>query len=350
MDRPYLATTDCELVHEPTTSSPASGTWNAPEPADWRTDRICNGKPEPADVSTSVRNLPQTRNSKHDDRRSGSFPEFNGTHSEVTLSIVRRPVTGDGPFNTLMTTADHSSPFVPTRWTLVLRAHGTSPEARAAVGELCEAHYQPVVRFLHREGREDAVAQDLAQGFFVKVLERGALGAADPARGRFRSYLLGAVRHFLTDTRKHDRRQKRGGGLEEESLDATTEDARPALQVADPTNHAPDTWFDRQWAMAVMERALVVVQDEFTRAGRTDQFEKLKRWLADDTIQLSQAGVAGQLGWSETAIKVGIHRLRKRFRESVREEIAQTVAEGTDIDGELRYLVEGLAGNHENTD
>jgi len=244
-----------------------------------------------------------------------------------------------------MTTADHSSPFAPTRWTLVLRAQGTSPEARAALGELCEAYYQPVYRFLRREGHAEDAAQDLAQGFFAKVLERGDLGAADPARGRFRSYLLGAVKHFLADSRKHERRQKRGGGIEQESLDATDDDERPAIQVADPTDHAPDTWFDRQWAMTVMERALIVVEEEFARAGKADQFEKLKPWLAGDTIRLSQAEVARQLDWSETAIKVGIHRLRKRFREAVWEEIAQTVAEGTDVDAELRYLVEVLAGN-----
>ena len=133
--------------------------------------------------------------------------------------------------------------------------------------------------------------------------------------------------------------------MEQESLDATTDDEQPVIQVADPTAHTPDTWFDRQWALTVMERALIVVEQGFNRAGKTDQFEKLKPWLAGDTIQLSQSEVARQLGWSETALKVGIHRLRKRFREVVRDEIGQTVAEGTDIDGELRYLVEVLASN-----
>jgi len=177
------------------------------------------------------------------------------------------------------------------------------------------------------------------------VLERGGLGTADPERGRFRSYLLGAVKHFLADIRKHEHRQKRGSGIEPGSLDAATEDGAPEIQVADPIDRSPDSWFDRQWAMTVMEQALITVQNEFETAGKSEQFEKLKPWLVGDTSRLSQVEVARQLGWSESAVKVGVHRLRKRFREVVRDEIRQTVAEGIDVDGELRYLVEVLARN-----
>lgn len=236
-----------------------------------------------------------------------------------------------------------TSPFAPTRWTLVLRARGETPEARAALSELCEAHYQPVFRFLRREGRDEDAARELAQEFFARILQRGELGAADPSRGRFRSYLLGAVKHFLADRRKHERRDKRGGGAVPESLDASPVESVPLLQVADAGATVPDAWFDREWALAVMEHALNAVEAEFKSAGKAEQFSLLQPWLVGETEALSQADVARQLGLNEGAVKVAIHRLRKRFRELLRSEIAQTVAEHEDIDAELRYLIEALA-------
>jgi RNA polymerase sigma factor (sigma-70 family) len=232
-----------------------------------------------------------------------------------------------------------TAPFSPTRWTLVVRARGDSPAARAALAELCEAYYLPVFRFLRREGREEDIARELTQEFFARILKRGDIGAADPGRGRFRSYLLGAVKHFLADQRDYDRRQKRGGGQTPERLDTNGDDPSPGLQVADPAGPASDAFFDRQWALALMDRAFATVSSDFTREGKKEQFEALKPWLVGDTERLSQAEVARQLGWSETAVKVSVHRLRKRFRDAVRLEIAQTLAEGADIDDELRYLV-----------
>jgi RNA polymerase sigma factor (sigma-70 family) len=234
--------------------------------------------------------------------------------------------------------------FSPTRWTLVVRAQGDSPAARAALSELCDAYYLPVFRFLRREGREEDAARELTQEFFARILKRGDIGAADPGRGRFRSYLLGAVKHFLADQRDYDRRQKRGRGQIPESLDTTDEgNTSPALQVADPAGPASDAFFDRQWALALMDRAFAAVSSDFTREGKKDQFDALKPWLVGDTERLSQAALARQLGWTETAVKVAVHRLRKRFREAVRLEIAQTLADGADIDDELRYLVVVLA-------
>jgi RNA polymerase sigma factor (sigma-70 family) len=234
--------------------------------------------------------------------------------------------------------------FSPTRWTLVVRAQGDSPAARAALSELCDAYYLPVFRFLRREGREEDAARELTQEFFARILKRGDIGAADPGRGRFRSYLLGAVKHFLADQRDYDRRQKRGSGQIPESLDTADEgNTSPALQVADPAGPASDAFFDRQWALALMDRAFAAVSSDFTREGKKDQFDALKPWLVGDTERLSQAELARQLGWTETAVKVAVHRLRKRFREAVRLEIAQTLADGADIDDELRYLVVVLA-------
>lgn len=238
-------------------------------------------------------------------------------------------------------TGPGASGFAPTRWTLVLRARGESSEARAALGELCEAYYQPVFRFLRREGRDEEAARELTQEFFARLLAGGGFGLADPRRGLFRSYLLGAVKHFLSNQRDHERRQKRGGGVAPESLDAQS-DTEAGLQVADSASTPDDTWFDREWALAVMDRALQSLAAEFAAANKADQFAVLKPWLAGDAAALPQAEAAARLGLSESAIKVAIHRLRKRFREVIRSEIAQTMEESGDVDAELRYLVQVL--------
>lgn len=238
-----------------------------------------------------------------------------------------------------------SSPaFAPTRWTLILRARGETPEARVALGELCEGYYQPVLRFLQREGRDEDAARELTQEFFARILGDGGFDQADPERGRFRSYLLGALKHFLADQRKHEQRLKRGGGVTPESLDATsTDDDSSSLQVADISAPAPEAFFDREWALAVMARALEVLQKEFTAAGKADQFETLKPWLMGEAPSMSQADAARQLSLSEGAVKVVIHRLRKRFRDAVRTEIAQTLRDPSLVDEELRHLIDALA-------
>jgi RNA polymerase sigma-70 factor (ECF subfamily) len=210
------------------------------------------------------------------------------------------------------------------------------------LSELCEAYYQPVFRFLRREGREEDAARELTQEFFARLLAGNGLGAADPQRGRFRSYLLGAVKHFLGDQRKQEQRLKRGGGVAPESLDGEHGTA-PGLHVADHANAPDDTMFDREWALAVMNRALQSIAAEFAGADKAEQFTVLKPWLVGDAASLPQGTAATRLGLSESAIKVAIHRLRKRFREVIRAEIAQTMEEAGEVDGELRYLVEVLA-------
>lgn len=234
-----------------------------------------------------------------------------------------------------------SPAFAPTRWTLILRARGETPEARAALGELCEAYYQPVLRFLRREGRDEDAARELTQEFFARILARGAFAEADPERGRFRSYLLGALKHFLADRRKHEQRQKRGSGVAPESLDAAPEGEQEPIQVADAS--PPESFFDREWALAVMGRALVVLQEEFADGSKSEQFETLKPWLIGESPGMSQSDAARQLGLSEGAVKVGIHRLRKHFREAVRAEIAQTLRDPALVDEELRHLIEALS-------
>lgn len=235
--------------------------------------------------------------------------------------------------------------FLPTRWTLVLAARGDTPEARAALSDLCAAYYEPVLRFLRREGRTDDAARELAQEFFARVLSRSGFAGADPDRGRFRSYLLGALRHFLADRKDSDRTLRRGGGILPESLDAEADDA-PALQVAAP-GADPALEFDRAWALALMRRSLDRIREEYTAAGRPGQFAVLQPWLGGDSPPGPQAAAAEQLGLSGGALKVAIHRLRRRFREILRAEVADTVPNPADVDAELRHLVEVLARHPE---
>lgn len=233
--------------------------------------------------------------------------------------------------------------FVPTRWTLVLQAQGATPESRAALSDLCAAYYEPVRRFLRREGRGEDDARELAQEFFAGVLARGGLGVADPGKGLFRTYLLGAVKHFLLDQRKHAARAKRGGGAVPESLDAVGEDGEePTLQVADTAEGMGDAWFDRDWALTLMARALDRLAAEFQSEGKGTLYEALEPWLMGDVGGATQLDVGKRLGMSESAVKVAVHRLRKRFREILKAEIAQTLPEGGDPDAELGYLAEVL--------
>lgn len=226
----------------------------------------------------------------------------------------------------------------------MLRARGTSAESRAALSELCEAYYAPVLAFLRREGRDEETARELTQEFFCQLLAAPHLGGVEPSRGPFRSYLLGAVKHFLGEQRRRAAAAKRGGGQAPVSLDlATGVETTSELPIPDPTALVPDTWFDRQWATTVVDRAVVALGAEAEAEGKTRQYDVLKPWLLGEVPASSQAEAARQLGVSEGAVKVAVHRLRKRFRELVRAQIAQTVDPPAKIQDELRYLVEVLA-------
>ncbi len=235
-----------------------------------------------------------------------------------------------------------SAVFHTTRWTMVIRAQGQAPEARAALGDLCEAYWTPVHRFLRREGRDDDQSRELTQEFFSRLLAGSTLEKADPGKGRFRSYLLGALKHFLSDHRRSEGRQKRGGDVVIESIESSGSETSPGLVIADPGAEASDAFFDRHWALAVMERGLAAARDSFVQSGKTEHFEALKPWLIGDVASLSQADAAAGLGISTGAVKVAIHRMRQRFGEAIRREIAETVDTEEEIAGELRYLIEAL--------
>ncbi|HOC56266.1 MAG TPA: sigma-70 family RNA polymerase sigma factor [Verrucomicrobiota bacterium] len=234
--------------------------------------------------------------------------------------------------------------FAPTRWTLVLRACGESPAAQAALGELCESYYAPVLAFICHTGRDADAARDLTQEFFTRVLARHGFDTVEPGRGRFRSFLLGAVKNFLSNQYDRARAAKRGGGQVPVSIEAGTgTNTTTELQIPDPAGQVPDTVFDREWALTLVERALSLLAGEFAAAGKSEQFETLKPWLLGDVDSLSQAAAAERLGLTEGAVKVAVHRLRRRFRELIKAEIAQTVSDPDQAQEELRYLVEVLA-------
>ena len=231
--------------------------------------------------------------------------------------------------------------FVTTQWTRVLEARGDSADAKIALSDLCAAYYAPVFAFVRRNAPDENAARDLTQEFFAHLLAGRSLNA-DPQRGRFRSYLLTAVKNFLADMRDRANAAKRGGGRVPVPLDAET-DTSPGLQVADQKALSPEWEFDRKWALTVLDRAMAALEAEHNNQVERNQFGTLKLWLTGDNDHLSQADAARQLDISEGAVKVAIHRLRKRFRELVKAEIRQTMNDPTQVADELACLVAALS-------
>lgn len=228
-----------------------------------------------------------------------------------------------------------TSSFHDTRWTLVARSRGSDTQASAALSELCEAYYAPVVAFLRRDGREEDAARELAHDFFTRLLAGGAIEGADPVRGRFRSYLLSALKRFAADQRDKTNAAKRGGGQIHAQLTEGNE-------IPDARAGAPDAAFDRQWALTVLARSMAALEMRMCSEGKSAHFDVLKAWLTADTDAVPQCEAAERLGISVEAVKVAVHRLRKRFREAVKEEISQTVGADCDVHEELDALMAAL--------
>jgi RNA polymerase sigma-70 factor (ECF subfamily) len=228
--------------------------------------------------------------------------------------------------------------FATTRWSLVLAAGSASSSsgAREALATLCETYWYPLYAFLRSRGYDADDAQDLTQAFFARVLEKQAISQADPARGRFRSFLLASLQHFAANQRDRDLAKKRGGGLPIVPLEIETAEGR--FQLEPPSDETPERVFDRRWALTLLARVMSRLDAATSEAGRRAQFEALRSYLTGDQPQLSYAETAAQLGISEGAVKVAVHRLRRQFRDLVRDEIAQTVASADEIEDELRYL------------
>lgn len=235
--------------------------------------------------------------------------------------------------------------FAETRWTLVQRAQGHSADATVALSELCEAYYTPVHRFVCGWCCNAEEARDLTQEFFARLLARPQIGRAAPEHGKFRSFLLGAVKHFLCDMRDRSGRLKRGGRVEHVALDAPQGDdaeAGPHAGIEDVSTPPPDVEFDRQWALHVLERALESLERAFAEDGKAPHFQALKPWLVSSKISDEEAAAATKLGLQDGALRVAVHRLRQRFREQLRREVAQTLAVGADVDLEMQHLLAAL--------
>ena len=229
--------------------------------------------------------------------------------------------------------------FVATRWSLVARSAGDSPSSRAALAWLCEAYWEPLLRFARRRGYDHHDAQDAVQTFFARLIERGVAAEADPVKGRFRTFLLAVFSCQLAHERERTRALKRGGGRHEEQLDARVDDG-PAAPGTDPD-------FDRDWARAVLARAISRLADEQPDDRRRTVFAALKRFLAADGDAAAYAAAGAPLGMGEGAVKVAVHRLRQRFRAALRTEVAETVADperSGAVDEELDDLLQALSG------
>ncbi len=233
--------------------------------------------------------------------------------------------------------------FATTHWSVVLAAGHTSiPGAGDALEKLCRSYWHPLYGYLRRLGHSQHDAQDLTQEFLARVLERKLLRVADPVRGRFRSFLLGTLKHFLSDERKKARAQKRGSGHQPLSLDVELAEQQHNLEPA--TDRTPETLFDRRWALTVMERTVARLREEYVAADRGKLFDELKPFQPGEEAVQSYAEVAARLGLSESAVKSAIWRLRQRHRDLLREEIAHTVAAPAEVDEEIRYLLSVLGG------
>jgi RNA polymerase sigma-70 factor (ECF subfamily) len=217
-----------------------------------------------------------------------------------------------------------------------------SPQSADALEKLCRAYWYPLYAYVRRTGQSKENAEDLTQAFFARLLEKNFLEAAEQERGRFRSFLLVALKRFLANEWDRGRAQKRGGDRTHISLD--TELAEQKFKIETSAGEiSPDRLYERRWALTLLEQTMTRLRAEFERAGKTGEFEQLKSFLTADKREIPYATVAAELGMNESALRVAVHRLRKRYREMFREEIGHTLAEGEDIDTELRYLLAVLS-------
>ena len=242
----------------------------------------------------------------------------------------RRPARGDQ--------------FLTTHWSMVVSAgRKGSAEAGRALAVLCENYWFPLYAFVRRAGHTADNAQDLTQEFFLRLLARNSLAAADPQRGRLRSFLLGAMKHFLANQQRRRATQKRGGRRAMLSLDFNAGENR--YNLLEPVdNLTPERLYQRRWALALLDLVLGRLREESLAAGKLPLFDHLKQFLAGSAEKAPYLEVANELAVSEGAVKVAVHRLRRRYRQLLKEEIARTIVEPETLEDELRELLAALSG------
>jgi RNA polymerase sigma factor (sigma-70 family) len=232
--------------------------------------------------------------------------------------------------------------FATTHWTLILSAgQGDSVGARDALAQLCETYWYPLYAYVRRRGHSPENAEDLTQGFFARLLELNSLADVRREKGKFRSFLLASLNHYLSDERDRGRAQKRGPGRVI-SLDAALAEARWSREPADTLT--PEKLFERKWAMTLLETVTERLRREYESTGKGALFMALRFCIAGEKAEQPYATLSTELGLSEPALRVAVHRLRRRYRELLREEIARTVATDAEVEGEIQHLFQALAG------
>ena len=232
-----------------------------------------------------------------------------------------------------------AAPFHTTRWTRVGLAKADSEDGRRALADLCDAYYEPVVAYLRSVFREADAAREMSHAFFAEMLGGGTIHTAEPGRGRFRSYLLGAVKHFVSRQREMQRSLKRGAGVEAISMD---EDG--VAEVRDGSVISPDAAFDRQWALTMLERSLQALRSECQTEGRGPFFDQVRPILTGDSAYGEQGAVAAACGMNIDAFRVAVHRMKKRLRQCVKAEITGTLDDASGVADEMQILFEALGG------
>lgn len=232
--------------------------------------------------------------------------------------------------------------FATTRWSMVLAAgQRAAPDAEAALAGLCEVYWVPLYEFARRRGYSAADAADATQSFFARLIEKDYLQSADPERGRFRAFLLTAFKRFLSHQRSHDHALKRGGGKQLLSLDHESVESQLNIEPAD--HRTPERLYERRWAIILLDRVLQLLEEEYLRKGRVDFFFLCRGSLTGLGIDDRYASIAATFDMTESAVKVAVHRMKIRYRELLRAEVAQTVANDADVDDELRMLMQAVS-------
>ena len=230
--------------------------------------------------------------------------------------------------------------FPTTRISLVrAAAGGPDRRSREALATLCGLYWYPLYAYVRRRGHDAEEAQDLTQGFIARLLEKNSLRHFQQERGRFRSFLLAALKHFLANERDAVHTQKRGGGLAPVPLSVALHTAERRYRLEPRDEMTPERIFEKQWALGLLNRVVERLREESVKSGKGQQFDLLRGCLTGDDDRIGYRDLAGRLGMSEGAVKVAVHRLRHRFHEALREEIAMTVTDPAEIGEEIRYLL-----------
>lgn len=252
---------------------------------------------------------------------------------------AKQPTSGGGRRGS---TPRGAGRFATTHWSVVQAAGDTwSPQHQQALGTLCQTYWYPLYAYVRRQGYDTHQAEDYTQAFFTRMLEKHGLGVADPKRGKFRSFLLSALKHFLANELDRMHAKKRGGDRKILSLDIGDAERRYEVEAAPQVS--ADKLFDRSWALTVLQRAMDRLQSEQQKRDKQELFEQLKVYLTAEKGSVPHAEMAEKLNMTPTAVRVAVHRLRKRYRELLRQEISQTVVDKHQVNEEIRDLFKALA-------